>query len=52
MAAKCRVLLVGWDAADWKVISPLVEASVMGSHCSGNKPHSSLTPNRSAHWAM
>ena len=52
MAEKRRVLLVGWDAADWKVISPLVDTSAMGSHCSGNKPHSSLTPNRSAHWAM
>ena len=25
MAGKRRVLLVGWDAADWKVISPLVD---------------------------
>jgi len=48
MVGKRRVLLVGWDAADWKVISPLVDASVTGSHFSGNNPHSSLTPNRSA----
>src|SRR6267143_3652727 len=27
--AKPRVLLIGWDAADWKVIRPLVEAGQM-----------------------
>ena len=29
MASKRRVLLVGWDAADWKVISPLVDLGLM-----------------------
>jgi hypothetical protein len=29
MAGKRRVLLVGWDAADWKVISPLVDMGLM-----------------------
>ncbi|MEQ1904090.1 MAG: alkaline phosphatase family protein [Pirellulaceae bacterium] len=29
MQKKRKVLLVGWDAADWKVISPLVDAGVM-----------------------
>ena len=29
MASKRRVLLVGWDAADWKVISPLVDMGLM-----------------------
>jgi predicted AlkP superfamily phosphohydrolase/phosphomutase/tetratricopeptide (TPR) repeat protein len=28
-ARKRRVLLVGWDAADWKVISPLVDEGLM-----------------------
>ena len=27
--AKARVLLIGWDAADWKVIEPLLEAGQM-----------------------
>jgi predicted AlkP superfamily phosphohydrolase/phosphomutase len=27
--AKRRLLLVGWDAADWKVIQPLVDAGQM-----------------------
>ena len=26
-----RVLLVGWDAADWKVINPLMDAGKMPS---------------------
>jgi len=29
MEKKRRVLLVGWDAADWKVISPLVDMGLM-----------------------
>lgn len=29
MAGRRRVLLVGWDAADWKVIHPLVDAGHM-----------------------
>ena len=29
MVGKRRVLLVGWDAADWKVISPLVDMGLM-----------------------
>ena len=29
MASKRRVLLVGWDAADCKVISPLVDMGLM-----------------------
>ena len=29
MVGKRRVLLVGWDAADWKVISPLVDLGLM-----------------------
>ncbi|MFN9373860.1 MAG: alkaline phosphatase family protein, partial [Planctomycetaceae bacterium] len=28
-AARRRVLFVGWDAADWKVISPLVDQGLM-----------------------
>ena len=27
--SKPRVLLIGWDAADWKVIRPLLEAGQM-----------------------
>jgi predicted AlkP superfamily phosphohydrolase/phosphomutase len=27
--ASCKVLLVGWDAADWKVIRPLMDAGKM-----------------------
>jgi hypothetical protein len=27
--AKPRVLLIGWDAADWKVIQPLLDAGEM-----------------------
>jgi tetratricopeptide (TPR) repeat protein len=27
--ASCKVLLIGWDAADWKVIHPLMEAGKM-----------------------
>src|ERR1700720_3119219 len=27
--SKPRVLLIGWDAADWKVIEPLLEAGQM-----------------------
>src|SRR5271165_479023 len=26
---RCKVLLVGWDAADWKVIRPLIDAGKM-----------------------
>lgn len=26
---KARVLLIGWDAADWKVIRPLLDAGQM-----------------------
>ena len=29
MEKKRRVLLIGWDAADWKVISPLVDMGLM-----------------------
>ena len=29
MSARRRVLFVGWDAADWKVISPLVDQGLM-----------------------
>ena len=29
MSSKRRVILVGWDAADWKVIAPLVEQGLM-----------------------
>ncbi|MCC6353802.1 MAG: alkaline phosphatase family protein [Verrucomicrobiae bacterium] len=28
-ASKCKVLLVGWDAADWKVIGPLIDEGRM-----------------------
>ncbi|MEY2440066.1 MAG: hypothetical protein QOI34_1451, partial [Verrucomicrobiota bacterium] len=24
-----RVLLIGWDAADWKIINPLLDAGLM-----------------------
>jgi len=26
-----KVLLIGWDAADWKVINPLMEEGLMSS---------------------
>ena len=26
---KSRVLLIGWDAADWKLINPLIDAGLM-----------------------
>lgn len=29
MAAKKRLLLVGWDSADWKIIQPLIDAGQM-----------------------
>ena len=29
MAAKRKVLLIGWDAADWRVIDPLMDAGLM-----------------------
>ena len=28
-----RVLLIGWDAADWKIISPLMDAGQMPASC-------------------
>jgi predicted AlkP superfamily phosphohydrolase/phosphomutase/tetratricopeptide (TPR) repeat protein len=28
-AGKCKVLLIGWDAADWEVITPLLEEGLM-----------------------
>jgi len=28
-----KVLLIGWDAADWKVIAPLVDLGKSWSYC-------------------
>ena len=29
MAKKKKVLLIGWDAADWKFLNPLIDAGLM-----------------------
>jgi len=29
LPAKQKLLLVGWDSADWKIIQPLIDAGVM-----------------------
>jgi predicted AlkP superfamily phosphohydrolase/phosphomutase/tetratricopeptide (TPR) repeat protein len=31
MQAKRKILLIGWDAADWKIINPLLDAGLMPS---------------------